>query len=221
MTEKKYRSVLVIDDHKMIVNGIALLIGEYFEHFHTAHDGVTAVSMALRHRPELVIVDFSLPDTTGDQVVKTIRGHLPEVKCLVYSFNFTAEAIHKMFFAGVNGYVVKSENDEEFLHAVHIIMEGREFFCREARNNIINRISHREENTRFIAASTEFTKKEIEIIRLICRQKNAREISEEVELSERTVEQYRSNIVKKIGEKSIVGIVKFALKNGIIRLEDL
>lgn len=217
----KYHSVLVVDDHKMIVNGIKLLIGDSFQHFYAAHDDAEAVSMALRYQPKLIIMDFSLPDTSGDIVVQTIRQKIKDVKVLVYSFNFNAEAIHKMFFAGVNGYVVKSENDDEFLDAIDAVLEDRDYFCKEARNHILNRILPVSENAKFIAANTEFTQKEIEIIRLICQQKNAKEISSLVFLSERTVEQYRSSIVRRIGEKSIIGILKFALKNGIVRLEDL
>lgn len=220
MTEKRYHSVLVVDDHKMIVNGIRLLIGDSFHEFYAAYDGAEAVSMALRYQPKLIVIDYSLPDTHGDAVVNTIRQKVKDAKFLVYSFNFNAEAINKMFFAGVNGYVVKSENDDEFLDAIDVIMDGREYFCKEARSHIINRILPGD-NAKFIAANTEFTQKEIEIIRLICQQKNAKEISSQVFLSERTVEQYRSSIVRRIGEKSIIGIVKFALKNGIVRLEDL
>jgi len=102
MNEKRHDSVLVIDDHKMIVHGIELLIGEQFRHFYTAHDGAGGISMALRYRPALIIIDFSLPDTTGDQVVQKIRGKIPDARFLVYSFNFNAEAIHKLFFARVN-----------------------------------------------------------------------------------------------------------------------
>ncbi len=221
MTEYQYQSVIIADDHKMVINGIRLLLGKRFEHIYEAYDGASAVSLALRHRPELMIVDYTMPDMTGDQVVQTVKDKVKDVKFLAYSFNFNADAIHKMFFAGVNGYVVKSEDDDEFLIALDAIMEGRDFFCKEARNHIINRISPLDQSTRVIAANTEFTLKEIEIIRLICQQKNAKEISARVALTERTVEQYRSSIVKRIGEKSIVGIVKFALKNGIVRLEDL
>jgi DNA-binding NarL/FixJ family response regulator len=220
MIEQKYHSVLVVDDHKMIVNGIRLLIGNHFKEFYAACDGAEALSLALRYQPELVIMDYSLPNTDGDVIVKTIRQKLKDVKVLVYSFNFNADAINKMFFAGVNGYVVKSENDEEFIDAIDAIMDGREYFCKEARSHIINRLQPGN-NTKFLAANTEFTEKEIQIIRLICQQKNAKEISGEVYLSERTVEQYRSSIVRRIGEKSIIGILKFALKNGIVRLEDL
>jgi len=126
-----------------------------------------------------------------------------------------------MFGAGVHGYVIKSEKDEEFVHAVGTLLEGKEYFCREARNHIIHRVFPEEEHPRLIVANTGFSAKEIEIIRLICQQKTAREISTQVYLSERTVEQYRSNISRRIGARNIAGIIRFALQNHIIDLADL
>lgn len=219
--KKPYQSVLVIDDHKMIINGIRVTIENMFEHFYEAYTGESGVALALQHQPQLVIVDFRLPDIEGNMVVKEIKYKCPESRVLAYSFNFDENAVTRMFSVGVNGYVLKSEDDGEFLKAIELIMSGREYYCREARNHIINRISFQDDNTRLLIADMEFTSKEVEIIRLTCYQKTAREISDQVYLSERTVEQYRSNINKRIGARNLVGVIKFALKNGLIRIEEL
>lgn len=216
-----YQSLLVIDDHNMVVNGIKLLIGDLFKDFYHANDGAAGIQLALKHSPQLVIVDYTLPDMTGEAVAREVRYHCQGARILGYSFNINAASILKMFGAGINGYVIKSENDEEFTKAVTYLMEGKDYFCREARNHIINRISPEEDHTRLMVANTEFSAKEIEIIRLICKQKTAREIAQTVFLSERTVEQYRSNISKRIGARNMAGVIKFALQYGVIDLEDL
>lgn len=216
-----HQSLLVIDDHNMVVNGIKLLIGEQFAQFYHANDGAAGIQIALKHHPQLVIVDYMLPDMTGEAVTREVRYHCPGARILGYSFNINAASILKMFGAGVNGYVIKSENDDEFTKAVGYLLEGKDYFCKEARNHIINRISPEEDHTRLMVANTEFSAKEIEIIRLICKQKTAREIAQTVYLSERTVEQYRSNISKRIGAKNMAGVIKFALQYGVIDLEDL
>ncbi|TDX01340.1 response regulator [Dinghuibacter silviterrae] len=216
-----YQSVLVIDDHNMVVNGIKLLIGDWFQAFHHANDGATGIQVALRQSPQLVIVDYMLPDMSGEAVAREIRYHCPGARILGYSFNINAASILKMFGAGINGYVIKSENDEEFTKAVTYLLQGKDYFCKEARNHIINRISPEEDHTRLMVANTEFSAKEIEIIRLICKQKTAREIAQAVFLSERTVEQYRSNISRRIGARNMAGVIKFALQYGVIDLEDL
>ncbi len=221
MNKPPYQSVLVVDDHKMIINGIRITIGHLFDDFYEAYNGSTGIELALQHHPQLVIMDYQLPDATGNMIVKEIKYRCPNSRVLAYTFNFDEDAILKMFSAGVNGYVLKSEDDAEFLRAIEYILDGRDYFCKEARNHIINRIAFQDDNTRLIVANMEFSQKEIEIIRLTCYQKTAREISEQVFLSERTVEQYRSNINKRIGARNLVGVIKFALKNGIIRIEEL
>jgi DNA-binding NarL/FixJ family response regulator len=216
-----YHSVLVIDDHNMIVNGIKLLIGSWFGDFYHANDGHTGIQLAVEHQPQLVIVDQTLPDTSGDAVVREIKYRCPASRILAYSFNSNAAAIIKLFEAGVHGYLIKSEDDAEFERAVTTLLEGKDYFCKEARAHIINRIFPEEDRPGLVIANTGFSAKEVDIIRLICRQMTAREISKEVFLSERTVEQYRSNITRRIGAKNIAGVIRFALQHGIITLEDL
>jgi DNA-binding NarL/FixJ family response regulator len=216
-----YHSVLVIDDHNMIVNGIKLLIGGWFKDFYQANDAARGIQLAIEHQPQLVIVDQTLPDSSGDAAVREIKYRCASARILAYSFNSNAAAIIKLFEAGVHGYLVKSEDDAEFERAVTALLEGKDYFCKEARAHIINRIFPEEDRPGLVIANTGFSAKEVEIIRLICRQMTAREISKEVYLSERTVEQYRSNITRRIGARNVAGVIKFALQHGIITLEDL
>jgi DNA-binding NarL/FixJ family response regulator len=218
---KQEPSLLVIDDHNMIVNGVRLLVGDRFRTIWHANTGSTGLAMALQYQPHLVIVDQVLPDLSGDAIVKEIRYKCPATRVLAYSFNSYSAAVLKMFGAGAHGYVIKSEDDAEFIRAVDIVLDGKEYFCKEARNHIIHRVFPEEEHPRLIIANTGFSSKEIEIIRLICQQKTAKEISRQIFLSERTVEQYRSNISKRIGARNIAGIIRFALQNHIIDLADL
>jgi DNA-binding NarL/FixJ family response regulator len=223
MTEeqKPYNSLLVIDDHNMIVNGIRLLIGDLFRSFYHANTSVVGTALAVQHQPQLVIIDHVLPDLSGDAVVKEIKYRCPATRILAYSFSGYSAAVLKMFSAGVHGYMIKNEDDAEFTKAVHTVVEGKDYFCKEARNHIIHRVFPEDEHPRLIVANTGFSSREIEIIRLICQQKTAREISRQIYLSERTVEQYRSNISKRIGARNVAGIIRFALQNHIIDLGDL
>ncbi len=220
-SNEKRISVLAIDDHIMIINGIKLLLESRAGNFWHAHEGKTALELALEHKPELVVIDYSFPDTTGDTIVKEIRYHLPETRIIAYTFSFEEEAIVKMFYAGVNAYVLKSDDQNEFLDAVDTVMEGKEYFCQEARNHIVNRVSMKDDNVKIKIADFEFSQNDIEIVRLLCKEKTAKEISKEIFLSERTVELYRNSITKRIGAKNVVGVIKFAIKNGIVKMSEL
>jgi DNA-binding NarL/FixJ family response regulator len=216
-----YRSLLVIDDHNMVIHGIKLLIGDRFTEFYAANNGAAGIALAIQYQPRLVIIDLILRDIPGDAVTREIKYKCPASRILAYSFNASALSVLKMFEAGVHGYVVKSEDDTEFKKAVTYLLEGKDYYCKEARQHIINKISFGDEQLRLIIANTGFSAKEIEIIRLICRQHTAKEISREVNLTERTVEQYRSNITKRIGARNVAGIIRYALQKGIIELDDL
>ena len=225
MSEKTatYNSILVIDQHKMVTNGMRLIAGSLFKQFHVAHDGAAAVSKALQYVPELIIIDFFLPDIQGDALVRQLKYKLPSTKILAYSFSYTPDTIIKMLKCGVNGYVIKKDEDEEFINAIHLLMQDRDYFCKEARLHIINRFTTSTDDyaIKHIIANSQFSGKELELIRLLCKQMNSKEISNHLHLSERTVEQYRSNIMRKVKAKNLAGVIKFAIQNGVIMLEDL
>jgi len=131
-----YDSILVIDDHKMVVVSLKLLIGHLFREFYQTRDGGTGIELATQYQPSLVIVDNQLPDLPGDAVVRQIRDHCPKTRILGYSFSTSGVSIRKMYDSGVNGYVDKSESDTELGKAVQELMEGREYFSKEAREQI-------------------------------------------------------------------------------------
>lgn len=222
-TDSTYKSILVIDDHKMLVNGIKLVAGRLFENFHMAHDGASGMSLALRYFPELIVVDFYLPDMPGDSLVRQLKEKLPTTRIMAYSFSDTPDSIIKMLKAGIDGYTIKQGDDEEFVKAIHLLMRGREYFCREARIHIVNRFSTATDDfsIKHIIGNTKLSGKEIELIRLLCKQMTTREIGYNLNLSERTVEQYRSNIMRKVNAKTLAGVIKFAIQNGLILVEDL
>ena len=218
---EKFHSVLVIDDHKMVVIGIKLLIVDKFRDFYQAGNGAAGIELARKHQPDLVIVDNVLPDMSGDMVTKEIRSGCPSTRILGYSFNMNAAAILKMVDAGIHGYVDKSGTDAEFTRAVTFLLEGRDYFSKEALQHVIKGSASGEDHTELIAANTGFTAREIEIIRLICQQKKLREISRRLELPEKTVDQALTDIIHRIGARDKADVIKFAIQQGIIGLNEL
>ena len=131
-----YHSVLVIDDHNMVVISLRLLIGDLFKIFYHTKDGTGGIELAMQHQPQLVLVDNQLPDLPGEAVVRQIRSHCPRTRVLGYSFSTSGVAIRKMYEAGVNGYVDKSESDTELSKAIMELMAGRKYFSKEAREQM-------------------------------------------------------------------------------------
>ena len=218
---EKFHSVLVIDDHKMVVIGIKLLIVDKFREFYQAGNGAAGIELALKHQPDLVVVDNVLPDMSGDMVTKEIRNGCLTTRILGYSFNMNAAAVLKMVDAGIHGYVDKSGTDAEFTRAVNFLLEGKEYFSKEALQHVIRGSSSGEDHNELLAANTGFSGREIEIIRLFCQKKKLREISRKMQLPEKTMEQILNDITRRIGARDRAGLIKFAIQQGIIGLEDL
>jgi two-component system response regulator EvgA len=133
----KYDSILIIDDHNMVVISLRLLIGHLFREFYHTRDGAAGIMLATQKQPRLVIVDNQLPDLPGDAVVRQIRLHCPQTRILGYSFSTSGVSIRKMYEAGVNGYVDKSESDTELNKAVQELMEGRTISAKKPANKYI------------------------------------------------------------------------------------
>ncbi|PZF75011.1 response regulator [Taibaiella soli] len=210
-------NILVVDDHQLIVNGIRMLLDDRINHFHFAHTIQGAAEQASFHQPDLAIIDFSLPDGTGDMLVRELRYRCPNTRVICYTFHADQCTISKMVDAGVHGYVTKSSDAQILRTAVDTVLDRREFFCEEAKSYLFNRIGENTERVMFrYGNDIVLNDREVAIIRLLCMGKTAKETSQEIFLSERTVEQYRNNIAKKLGTKNLIGMVKFALQNGII-----
>src|SRR5258708_17837058 len=151
--EEKFRSVMVNDEHKMVVIGIKLLIVDRFRDFYQAGNGATGIDLAQKHQPALVIVDNILPDMAGDRVTKEIRCRCPGTRILGYSFNMNAASILEMVEAGINGYVDKSGNDAEFINAVTCLLEGKNYLSKEA-SYLIKCSNFRDGQTEVSSANT-------------------------------------------------------------------
>lgn len=220
-TREIYDSVLVIDDHKMVVIGIKLLIVDMFRDFYQAGNGAAGIELARKHQPRLVVVDNVLPDMSGDMVAREIRNWCPQTRILGYSFNMNAAAVLKMVNAGIHGYVDKSGTDAEFTKAVTLLLGGGEYFSKEARPHIVREVNPGEDDAALMAAGTGFTVKEVAVIRLICRQKKVSEISRAVQLQEAAVKQLLDQIMLRIGARDTADIIRFAIRQGIVGVNDL
>lgn len=120
----------------MVVISLRLLVGHLFREFYHTKEGAAGIALAAQYQPQLVIVDNQLPDLPGDVVVRQIKSLCPQARILGYSFSANGISIRKMYEAGVNGYVDKSESDTELNKAVEQLMEGKEYFSKEAREQI-------------------------------------------------------------------------------------
>jgi two-component system nitrate/nitrite response regulator NarL len=204
----KKHSVLLVDDHPILLEGMKNLIRDPFEVTHTATSGLAALDHIKSTEFDLLITDYEMPGITGLELVKAARIAQPEIKIIVLSMHDDPAVVKELLRSGVSGYILKKDTYKNLTDALQKVMEGKRFLSDEVAELLI---SLPEEEERGV-----LTSREIEILKLITKEFNSRQIAEVLFISERTVETHRKNILKKTGATNLVGLVKYAYANNLV-----
>lgn len=216
------KRVLLVDDHKLILDGMKLLLHPKGCVFFEAGNLADARKLAIQEKPDLAIVDFRLAGESGDTLVRELRYHSPHTRILGHSYTSDHAAILSMIEAGVHGFIQKSDRPEQLVEAVDTVLSGGVYFDELSRNLLITRITeNRVEEQGFQVGETSYSAKELQLIRLMIREMSAKEMAKEMFLSERTIEQYKFRIARKMGVKNMVGIIRYAIKHGLLKADEL
>jgi DNA-binding NarL/FixJ family response regulator len=206
--------ILVADDHGIVRSGIKLLLERQpdLEVVAEAADGVEAVAHALTTRPDMCILDVGMPRMTGLQAAREIRSHLPDVRVLILSMHDDEHYVFEALKAGASGYVLKREADQDLVGAVRAVRRGEAFLTNAAERSIIRR---------WMADGTEgpripLTPREEEVVKLIAEAFTNAQIAEILHLAEKTVESHRANVLRKLGMRDRVELVRYAIRRGLI-----
>jgi len=210
--------VFVTDDHELYLEGVCLLLNK--------QEGISVVGHCLSGKEllqrlpstdiDILLLDVHLPDMEEEELIISIRKIKPEIKILYLTMMRGTRYIHKLIKYGVQGYLLKNAGIEELKNALLTIGNGGQYFSKEvnitdADTDFRNTITIEDKQVNEI-----LSKREIEILKLICKEFSNAEIAEKLFLSISTVETHRKNLIAKLGVNNTVGLVKFAIKNNII-----
>lgn len=210
--------VFITDDHELYLEGLTLLLNKQ-EGIRVIGSASTGESL-LQKLPELeidvLLLDVHLPDIEEEDLLKKIRVLRPELKVLYLTIMRGTRYIHKLVKYDVQGYLLKNSTIEELKKALHTIAGGQKYFSQE-----INILDTEQDFRHTITIEDKkvdeiLSRREIEILTLICKEYSNSEIAEKLFLSVSTVETHRKNLIAKLGVNNTVGLVKFALKNKLI-----
>jgi DNA-binding NarL/FixJ family response regulator len=206
--------LLVADDHGIMRGGLRLLLDRQpdMEVVAEAADGIEAVEMALRERPDICILDVSMPRMTGLQATVEIRAHAPEIAVLVLSMHDDERYLFEALQAGAAGYVLKREADQALVEAVRAVSRGEPFLTNAAERSLIREWMDDESS----GPAEPLTLREREVLKLIAEAHTNREIGELLHLAEKTVESHRANLLRKLGMRDRVELVRYAIRRGLI-----
>lgn len=220
MTKTK---VLLVDDHPVIRFGLVTLLEEEkeVEIVAEAEGGQDALDKLDQHNDiELVIMDIKMPDMNGIEATKAIKEKCPNLVVLALSMYDEQDYISKMLEAGASGYILKNSGNEEIMEAVRTVMAGENYFSSRVSDIMVSQYL-REKGIEKSDQPQEIilTEREKEILKLIAEEKTNSEIGEALEISKRTVDTHRRNLIGKLDCKNTAGLVKFAIKNGYANTE--
>jgi DNA-binding NarL/FixJ family response regulator len=206
--------VLIADDHGVVRGGLRLLLDRQadMEVVGEASDGAEAVAETLATRPDLAILDVAMPRLTGIQATREIKAQAPDVDVLILSMHDDERYLFEALKAGASGYVLKSEADHDLVDAVRAISRGESFLTNAAQRSLV-----REWMADGATGPAEpLTPREQEVLKLIAEANTNREIGAILHLAEKTVESHRANILRKLGMRDRVQLVRYAIRRGLI-----
>lgn len=210
----KQLRILLGDDHSLLLKGIKSLLESHYEIAGSVENGQALVESALRLRPDLVILDISMPILNGIDAAREIRKELPSVKLIFLTMHSNAIYLRKALEAGASGYVLKSGAAEELLTAIEEARRGRIYVTPHFCENVLETIRNWPE--RSARSSLELTDRQRQILQLIAEGKQSKEIAEIVHVSVKTVEFHRGRLMTKLGARSIAELTRFAIQEGLI-----
>jgi len=212
--------VIIADDHAIIREGLKSLFEKKgMDVIAIARNGREAIDLAITYQPDIVMMDISMPDLNGVDATAIIRKKVPRTKIIALSMHSSKIIIDKMFASGASGYVLKETAFDELYDAVQKVKKGKFYLTPSIAGMYVN---HQEDPSDFrgdISKYNKISKKERQVLQLVAEGKKTREIAEKLDVSVKTIETHRRNIMKKLNIFSIAGLTKFAIKEGIVFLE--
>ena len=212
--------VILVDDHRMVREGLSALLKEIpeIEVIAEADDGRSGLQLARRLSPHLVIMDVSMPDLNGVEATRQITNQLPHIKVLALSMHSDQRSIARMLAAGASGYLPKECAFDELATAIREVMAGRTYLSSAIASTVTT------DYVRRIAAMdaqpvSPLTPREREILQLVAEGKSTREIAELLYISIKTVESFRSRIMRKLQLRSVAELTKYAVAEGLTTLD--
>lgn len=207
--------IIIVDDHDLFRMGTTMVLGSMPDYNVVAQaacgEDFFEKLNALENKPKLALLDIMLPDMSGIDIARKLRTEHPDILILILSAEASESTILSLTDIGVEGFVSKNAPTDELLVAINTIIEGGTYFAKDIAKLIRDVCNSTE-------LHVELSEREEDIIRLCCEGLRAKDISEQLNISIRTVETHKTNIFTKLGINNNVALVRYAIRRGILQL---
>ena len=209
--------VFITDDHEIYLEGLALLLSkqEGIEVIGTAASGKELLGQVQGMQADVLLLDVYLPDMGEEEVLQQIRALRPDLKIIYLTLLRGTRYVHKLSKYNIQGYILKNASLDELISAINTVRDGGSYYSKDIH------IGDRDEDFRNTVTIEDkqideiLSRRELEVLRLICKEYSNAEIADKLFLSVSTVETHRKNLIAKLGVNNTVGLVKFALRNNL------
>jgi DNA-binding NarL/FixJ family response regulator len=216
---KKAR-ILVVDDHQVVRRGVASLIADARREWEVcgeASTGRQAVDAVATLKPDMVVMDISMPDMTGLDATREILKDNPNIEILMLSVHESEQVVHDVLAAGARGYILKRDAGDDLIAALGTLQQHKLFFTSQVSEVVLNGyLKQGQEQESSDASVAGLTSRERQIVKLVAESKANKEIADILRISVKTVETHRAHIMKKLDLHSVVELVRYAIRNNVV-----
>jgi DNA-binding NarL/FixJ family response regulator len=207
--------ILIADDHGIVRSGIRMLIDrqEGMRVVAEAEDGLQAVDLAQSTRPDVAILDVSMPRMTGLQAAREIKLRTPDTSVLLLSMHDDERYFFDAVDVGASGYVLKRAADTDLIDAIQAVARGEQFVSPDTERSVIKEWL---DGSREERLEDPLTPRELDVVKLIAEAHTNKQIAEALHVSEKTVESHRANVLSKLGMRDRVELVRYAIRRGLV-----
>jgi DNA-binding NarL/FixJ family response regulator len=212
--------VLIVDDHAVVRQGLCTLLGaqDGIEVCSEASNGIEALEQAKKTKPDLVLLDLTMPDMNGLEAASAIRVACPQARIVVLSMHFSEEIAREVLSVGAQGYVLKSDANSELMTAIQRVRKGEHYFTNRLTDTLAKTFVRAKDAELELSPlpGTPLTSREVEVVQLLSKGKSNKEVSAVLGVSTRTIESHRTHIMHKMHFESFSELVRFAIRHNLI-----
>lgn len=204
--------ILIADDHELVRRGLISILGATHPEWEVVADvatGSEAIERGLELRPDVGILDLTMPDVGGLEAAERLIAGVPGIRIVILTMHAAAPILRQLRKAGVNAYLAKNEAPKMLVQAVERVMAGEPFFASASASR------PKVEAPEYIPVQFLLTPRELDVLRLLARGKTNKELAANLDMSVRTAESHHANIMAKLGVESLADLVRLALRDGV------
>jgi DNA-binding NarL/FixJ family response regulator len=209
------RRILIVDDHDAVRRGVRQLLETtpYYQVVGEAADGRTAVQLARETRPDIAILDYSIPDLNGFDLSHALKREFPRIEILIYTMHDREDIVMGLLRAGIRGFVLKSDTEEHLIAALDALSIRRPYFSGAISDALLNQFLESKPSS----SASILTHREREVVQQVAEGRINKEIAHRLSISVKTVETHRASAMRKLKLRTTADLVRYAVRNQLIQ----